>query len=107
VNVAPAPAPAPAPATPTATVSSGNVPTNFSIDRIDGEHVTFSYDLPLNYNNNADIYRNIINTVNWMTNSVGNRNHASEHSNDREEPEGSPDDNNNNNHADDDIVDID
>lgn len=107
-NVAPAPATAsvPAPATPAATVSSGNVPTNFSIDRIDGEHVTFSYDLPLNYNNNEDIYRNIINTVNWMTNSVGNRNHASEHSNDREEPEGSPDDNNNN-HADDDIVDID
>lgn len=43
------------------------VPRNLSIDSVDGNNVTFSYDLPFDYSNNEDIYRDILNTVNWMT----------------------------------------
>ena len=39
---------------------------NMSIDSIDENHLTFSYDLPMNYNNNQ-IYHDIVNTVNDMT----------------------------------------
>lgn len=46
---------------------SNRIPRNLSIDNVDGNNVTFSYDLPFNYTNNQDIYRDILNTVNWMT----------------------------------------
>jgi hypothetical protein len=40
-------------------------PANMSIDSIDDNHMTFSYDLPINYNNDQ-IYQDIVNTVNYM-----------------------------------------
>jgi hypothetical protein len=47
-----------------------SVPTvshrNMSIDSVDENHMTFSYDLPLNYTNNQ-IYHDIVNTVNELT----------------------------------------
>ena len=42
-------------------------PTNLSIDSVGENHVTFSYDLPMNYENNQ-IYHDIVNTVNSLTN---------------------------------------
>jgi hypothetical protein len=42
-------------------------PANLSIDSIDPEQMTFSYDVPITYNNDQ-IYRDIVNTVNGMTN---------------------------------------
>lgn len=47
-------------------------PANLSIDSIDNNQMTFSYDLPTNYND-EQIYQDIVNTVNNMTNLV-NRN---------------------------------
>lgn len=44
-----------------------NPPANLSIDRFDNNEFTFSYDLPVNYNNDQ-IYQDIVNTVNDMTN---------------------------------------
>jgi hypothetical protein len=40
-----------------------------SIDSIDENHMTFSYDLPTNYTNNQ-VYHDIINTVNDMTSPI-------------------------------------
>jgi hypothetical protein len=53
-----------------------DIPRNISIDSVDRDHVTFSYNLPTNTNtNNEDIYRNLINTVaNMITNNQVNRN---------------------------------
>lgn len=45
---------------------SGRRPANLSIDSVDENHMTFSYDLPINYNNNQ-IYEDIVNTVNEMS----------------------------------------
>ena len=45
-------------------------PANLSIDRIDNDAITFSYDLPINYNNDQ-IYQDIVNTVNGITNRRG------------------------------------
>jgi hypothetical protein len=42
-------------------------PANLSIDSMDENQLTFSYDLPVNYNNDQ-IYQDIVNTVNHMTN---------------------------------------
>ena len=50
---------------------SGRRPANLSIDSADENHMTFSYDLPMNYNNNQ-IYEDIVNTVNEMTNTNTN-----------------------------------
>jgi hypothetical protein len=56
----PAPAPAPPPAPPATN-------RNLSIDHADANHITFSFDLPAIHNdNNDDIYRDIVNTVNQM-----------------------------------------
>ena len=49
-------------------------PANLSIDSVDENHVTFSYDLPMNYNNDQ-IYQDILNTVNDMTTTNHNHNH--------------------------------
>ena len=53
-----------------------DIPRNISIDSVDRDHVTFSYNLPTNTNtNNDDIYRNLINTgANLITNNPVNRN---------------------------------
>jgi len=39
--------------------------SNISIDRIDDNHITFSYDIPVQYNDD-DVYRNLLNTINNM-----------------------------------------
>ena len=54
------------------TPSPARGPANLTIDRIDNDHLTFSYDLPMNYNNDQ-IYQDIINTVNNITNNRGDR----------------------------------
>ena len=51
-----------------------NPPANLSIDRIDNNEFTFSYDLPVNYNNDQ-IYQDIVNTVNQMTNNHRRNDH--------------------------------
>ena len=57
-----------------------NIPRNISIDSADGDHVTFSYDLPSNTNtttntNNQEMYRNLINTVaNMLSNTQNTQN---------------------------------
>lgn len=48
-------------------------PANLTIDRIDDNEFTFSYDMPVNYNNDQ-IYQDIVNTVNHMTNYRGYNN---------------------------------
>ena len=48
-------------------------PANLTIDRIDDNELTFSYDLPVGYNNDQ-IYQDIVNTVNHMTNHRGYNN---------------------------------
>ena len=53
-----------------------NPPANLSIDRIDNNEFTFSYDLPVNYNNDQ-IYQDIVNTVNDMTNIMRRSNNHS------------------------------
>jgi hypothetical protein len=61
---------------PAADRGNTDIPRNISIDSVDRDHVTFSYNLPTNTNtNNEDIYRNLINTVaNMITNNQVNRN---------------------------------
>jgi hypothetical protein len=50
-----------------------SVPTvphrNMSIDSVDENHMTFSYDLPMNYTNNQ-IYHDIVNTVNELASAT-------------------------------------
>ena len=59
---------------PAADRGNTDIPRNISIDSVDRDHVTFSYNLPTN-TNNEDIYRNLINTVaNMITNNQVNRN---------------------------------
>ena len=55
--------PAPSPAT----AAPARRPANLTIDRMDNDHFTFSYDLPMNYNNDL-IYQDIVNTVNRIAN---------------------------------------
>ena len=51
-----------------------DIPRNISIDSADRDHVTFSYDLPSNLNN-EDMYRNLINTVaNMISNNQPTQN---------------------------------
>ena len=45
-------------------------PANLSIDRIDDNEFTFSYDMPVSFNNDQ-IYQDIVNTVNHITNHRG------------------------------------
>jgi hypothetical protein len=40
-------------------------PSNISIDRIDDNQITFSYDIPIQYNDDQ-VYRNILNTITGM-----------------------------------------
>jgi hypothetical protein len=50
-------------------------PANLSIDRIDNNEFTFSYDLPVSYNSDQ-IYQDVINTVDNITNYRRNHGHA-------------------------------
>ena len=47
-------------------------PANLSVDRIDNDSMTFSYDLPINYNSDQ-IYQDIINNVTLIRNNRLNR----------------------------------
>jgi len=55
------------PTTPAAAVtgSSPRFPANLSIDHIDENNFTFSYDIPMNYND-SQLYNDIVNTVNHI-----------------------------------------
>jgi hypothetical protein len=56
-------------------VLSQSHPQNLSIDRIDDNELTFSYDIPVQYNNDQ-IYRDILNTITGMAQpSPQNNNH--------------------------------
>jgi len=61
------------------TGSSPRFPANLSIDHIDENNFTFSYDIPINYND-GQLYDNIVNTVNYM-----NRNNHPEHDDDHDD----------------------
>jgi hypothetical protein len=80
-----------------------DIPRNISIDSSDRDHVTFSYDLPpnVNNNNNDEMYRNLINMVANMITNNGDTNNDSNNSNN------SNNNNNNNNNNDDDIMEVD
>jgi hypothetical protein len=55
---------------------------NISIDRVDENELTFSYDIPLQYNNNQ-IYQDIVNTITGMTQTIHqNRNNNDDNNND-------------------------
>lgn len=43
-----------------------NDPPSISIDRIDDNEITFSYDIPIHYNN-EQVFNNIVNTITNMT----------------------------------------
>jgi hypothetical protein len=47
---------------------------NISIDRVDENELTFSYDLPMQYNN-EQVYHDIINTISDMTRQTSQPNH--------------------------------
>jgi hypothetical protein len=47
-------------------------PANLSVDRIDNNSMTFSYDLPIDYNSDQ-IYQDIINNVTLIRNNRLNR----------------------------------
>ena len=49
----------------TAAARVTGAPANISIDRIDDNHITFSYDIPIQYNDD-DVYRNLLNTITDM-----------------------------------------
>ena len=53
-------------------------PANLSIDSVDENHMTFSYDMPINYNNN-EIYQDIVNTMNQMTSTINNGSHHAQY----------------------------
>jgi hypothetical protein len=51
--------------------ASPRFPANLSIDHIDENNFTFSYDIPINYND-GQLYDNIVNTINRMNGSTRN-----------------------------------
>lgn len=75
-----------------------DIPRNITIDSADRDHVTFSYDLPPNLNN-EDMYRNLINTV---ANMISNNQPTQNIQNNRTHS-----DNRNNDNDDDDIMEVD
>lgn len=60
---------------------SGGTPANISIDRIDDNQITFSYDIPIQYNDD-DVYRNLLNTITNMSETSQLNNRSSHNSND-------------------------
>ena len=61
----------------TAPQEQGDNPANISIDSVDQNHITFSYDLPANYSYNyEDDYRHIINTITGPQTINDRRNNA-------------------------------
>jgi hypothetical protein len=73
------------------------VPTNISIDSADENHITFSYDLPVYYNDDQ-IYRDIVNTISGMTRasaataSANNTNNNTNNNNTDNNPNNNDDD---------------
>jgi hypothetical protein len=62
-----------------------DIPRNISIDSADRDHVTFSYDLPSNLNN-EDMYRNLINTVaNMISNNQSTQNNSEDRNGDNDD----------------------
>lgn len=62
-----------------------DIPRNISIDSADRDHVTFSYDLPSNLNN-EDMYRNLMNTVaNMISNNHPTQNNAEDRNGDNDD----------------------
>jgi hypothetical protein len=52
--------------------------SNISIDRVDDDQITFSYDIPIQYNND-EIYRDIVNTISGMAQTSQQNNHDDPH----------------------------
>lgn len=60
--------------------------SNISIDRVDDDQITFSYDIPIQYNND-EIYRDIVNTITGMAQSPqqnNNHDHGDDHGDDND-----------------------
>ena len=84
------------PAPPAPPAPSARNPANLSIDSVDENHMTFSYDMPINYNNN-EIYQDIVSTMNQMKNTIINSSNVNDNHGDHSY----------NNDYDDDIMEVD
>jgi hypothetical protein len=65
-------------------VEYNNNMSNISIDRVDDDQITFSYDIPIQYNND-EIYRDIVNTITGIAQSPqqnNNHDHGNDHGDD-------------------------
>ncbi len=62
-------------------VIGGGAPANISIDRIDDNQITFSYDIPIQYNDD-DVYRNLLNTITNMAETPQHNNRPSQNQDD-------------------------
>lgn len=62
-------------------VIGGGAPANISIDRIDDNQITFSYDIPIQYNDD-DVYRNLLNTITNMAETSQQNNRPSQNQDD-------------------------
>jgi len=62
-------------------VRGGGAPANISIDRIDDNQITFSYDIPIQYNDD-DVYRNLLNTITNMAETSQQNNRPSQNQDD-------------------------
>jgi hypothetical protein len=67
-------------------VEYNNNMSNISIDRVDDDQITFSYDIPIQYNND-EIYRDIVNTITGIAQSPqqnNNHDHGDDHGDDND-----------------------
>ena len=62
-------------------VRGGGPPANISIDRIDDNQITFSYDIPIQYNDD-DVYRNLLNTITDMADTAQRNSRPSQNQDD-------------------------
>ncbi len=62
-------------------VIGGGAPANISIDRVDDNQITFSYDIPIQYNDD-DVYRNLLNTITNMAETSQQNNRPSQNQDD-------------------------
>jgi hypothetical protein len=62
-------------------VRGGGAPANISIDRVDDNQITFSYDIPIQYNDD-DVYRNLLNTITNMAETSQQNNRPSQNQDD-------------------------
>jgi hypothetical protein len=63
-----------------------NTMSNISIDRVDDDQITFSYDIPIQYNND-EIYRDIVNTITGMAQTSQQNNHDYDNDPDPHDPD--------------------